>query len=208
MRVLALVRRGRGLQTALALGDTCAVALCRPGDEGVLHAARAAGAARAVALWSDILADTDYLGLAQLAAATARHLGFDLVVTGTGDRGAVGPALADRLTLPHLTGVVDARIEGHRVIARRRAAGALRTYTAAPPALLCAIGAPLAEAPAGTSVERISLAQIGVSDAELAWRRRFALKPAPGPHPLPRAFPDAATLAARLAADGLLPRRR
>lgn len=208
MRVLSLVRRGRGLATALSVGETCALSLCRPGDEGVLRAALAAGAVRAVALWSDVLADTDYLGLAQLAAAAARHLGFDLIVAGEGERGAVGPAVAHHLALPHLSGVVAARLDGDRLVVRRRAAGELRDYRVASPALLCAAGEALGDVAPDGDVERIDLSTVGVSEVELAWRRRFTPHPAPGPHPLPRTFPDAAALAARLAADGLLPRRR
>jgi electron transfer flavoprotein alpha subunit len=207
MRVLALTRRGGAVPTAIALGETTAVALVPPEEEGVLAAARAAGAIRAVALWAPELADTDYLGLAQVLAAVARHLGFDLIVAGEGARGAVGPAVAERLALPHLSGVADAVLDEGQTIVRRRAGERIWRYRATPPALLCVSGPPLPPE-SGASVERIDLATVGIVPAELAWRKRFRPRPAPGPESQPRRFPDAATLAARLIADGLVGARR
>lgn len=209
MKVLAVIGRGSALPCALGLGETCAVGLFPPGAEAPLAAARAAGAARAVALWDDELKEIDFLGVAQVLAATARHLGFDLIVVGEAARGVVGPALADRLSLPHLSGVTDARLEDDKVVARRPAAGELRRYRAMPP-LVLSVAVEAAGAPSGGdgAVERIELAAVGLTAAELRWRRRFLPHPAEGPRSLPRAFADAPALAARLAAEGLLPRPR
>ncbi len=217
MKVIALVRHGRGLPAALALGETTAVGLTPPGAEGALAAALAAGAARAVALWSPELAETDYLGLASVLATLARHLGFDVVVAGEGARGAIAPSVAERLALPHLSGVTAAEPfgDGARVVARRRSGAALHRFAGTPPLVLGVRGTPLglrsseaSPVPAGAAVERIEPSAAGINPAELAWRRRFRPRPADGPAHRPRLFPDAASLASRLAADGLLPRRR
>ncbi|MSP63354.1 MAG: hypothetical protein EXR72_24025 [Myxococcales bacterium] len=217
-RVVALVRRGSGIRCAVNLGETTAIALVRSDGEGPLRAARAAGAVREVALWDKALLETDYLGFAQVLASAARYIGFEVLVTGEGERGAIGPAVAERLGLPHLTGVIDARIEGTRVIAKRRAGGAIRSYSASIPVVLCATGSPppMSDAAGGLlpgsvfgggPLPRIQFAEVGVSTAELTWRGRFAPRPAKGPSERPLAFPDVTTLAARLAAEGLVPRR-
>lgn len=218
-RVVALVGRGGAIGCAVTLGETVAVSLSPPEATGALQSARAAGALRAVTVWDEAIAATDYLGAAQVLASTARKLGFDIVVCGSGERGAVGPAVAERLGLPHLTGVIDARIEEGRVIARRRHGGSIHSFRAPLPVVLCVesrapLSPPALEAGRGllpgtlfegASVERLGLAEIGVAPAELSWRRRFAPRPSAGPHALPRRFADAAGLAARLAAEGLLP---
>jgi electron transfer flavoprotein alpha/beta subunit len=208
VKVLALIGRGSALPCALQLGDTCALGLFPPGKEGPLKAARAAGAARAVALWDEELHATDFLGVAQVLAAAARHLGFDVLVAGEASRAAVGPALADRLGVPHLTGVIDARLDAERVVARRMA-GQVRRYRAAPPLVLSVVGGtPLAAADAaGAPVERLELAAVGLSGPELRWRKRYLPHPSEGPRALPRDFADASALAARLAGEGLLAAR-
>lgn len=218
-RVVALVRAGGAIHCAVALGETVAVSLLSPDSTGALPAAQAAGAVRAVAVWDAAVGATDYLGVAQLLASTARKIGFDVVLCGGGARGVVGPAVAERLGLPHLNRVLDARIEEGKIIARRSSGGLIRTFRAPLPVVLCVESdlpqtLPAREAArgllpgthfAGATIERLGLADIAISAAELNWRRRFAPRPTAGPHALPRVFPNVAALAARLAEEGLLP---
>jgi hypothetical protein len=49
---------------------------------------------------------------------------------------AMGPAVAERLSIPHLTGVVAARVVERAVLAQRWADGALRSYRAPLPVVL------------------------------------------------------------------------
>ena len=53
-------------------------------------------------------------------------------------------------------------------------------------------------------VERWALANVGLSAAELSYRKHFATRPAPGPTPAPRRFDDVGALVAQLRAEGLL----
>ncbi len=208
-RVLALVHGGGALPCALGLGEVTALVLGDPDGARGVAAAMAAGVARVVAIAEDGIVATDYLGAAQVVASAARKLGFDVIVAGAGHRGALGPAVAERLSLLHLTGVVEARIDDQAVIARRRAGGFVRTYRAPLPVVLCASAALALEAPPAspsveTPIERLTLAEIGVAPAELGWRRRFAPQPATGPTPRPRVLPDVPALVERLRAERLV----
>jgi len=219
IRVIALVGSGRGLEAALRLGEVTALALTPPDDELGLVRARAAGAARAVALWDESLRDTDYYGGSQALASAVRHLGFDLVVCSDGDRGLVGPALADRLGVPHVSGAVDVALRDGRVVATRPAGGRLHLLSATPPAVVSLCGAPLARAapeagagaanPAsGPAIDRLGIADVGIAPGELRWRRRFSPRPQPEgatpPVARPLRLPDASALFDRLRADGFL----
>jgi electron transfer flavoprotein alpha/beta subunit len=208
-RVVTLVRRGGALPLARGLGEISTVSLVRPEDESRLPDLRASGAARVYALWDDVLADTDYYGVAQALAAATRQIGFDLVVCSDGDRSSLGPAVAERLAVPHLSGIVSARWDGERLVVRRLAGGEFRSYAAQPPVVLCTIrGGAAAPPPAAEpqAVERLTLGSLGISGAELRWRRRFAPRSAAGgPTRRPGLFPDAESLARRLSAEGLLP---
>ena len=211
-RVVTLVRRGGAVPLSLGLGEISAISLTRPDDaeaEGRLRALHRAGARRVVSLWDASLDETDYYGIAQVLAAAARAVGFDVLVCAEGSRGALGPAVAERLGVPHLSGVVAARLDGDRVIARRLAGGERRSYEAPTPLLLCVAPQPPLPVDAGPvdpgfTVERLSLASLGISSAELRWRRRFAPRPAPGPRARPLAFADVEALADRLAAEGAI----
>ncbi len=175
MRVLALVRQGRALEHALQLGETTVLGILAPIEQPALQAARAAGAVRAVLLWDSTIERTDYLGLAVTLAACARTLEFDLVVAAEGANNAIGPAVADRLGLPHLSGVVDARVDNGRVFVQRRCDGQLHRYSGAPPLVLCfADGKPIPPAPATRhAVEELDLAAVALARAEITWRQRF-----------------------------------
>jgi electron transfer flavoprotein alpha/beta subunit len=226
MRAIALLRYADdlvALRVGVSLGETVALTLAPPGDEAkkLLTEARAAGAVRTLRLWDDALATTDYLGVAYALAATVRAALGDLSAPPTailcGDRGrsAVGAAVAERLSLPHLSAVVGCAKMGDRVVARRRSGGRVRLYAAAPPLVLCVADASVVdatataaagwEAAASESPEEVwTLAQAGLQPHELAYRKRFRAQPLPGPTAAPRVFSDARKLADRLKRDGLL----
>lgn len=232
MRVVTLIRRAADLalvRAARALdGET--VALCAAPDEEaqpLLAAARAAGAARLVRVWDAALGTTDYLGVSYALAAAVRAIGDPaatptLVLAGDRDRGAVGPSVAERLGLPLLGAVVAVDVRDGKIVARRRGRGRLRSYVAAPPALVCLALPATAEASDGAAtddnsardakgaseakveIEAWTLSRVGLSAAELGYRKHFVPRPAVGPTAQARRFADAAALADRLRADGLV----
>src|SRR5256885_2134004 len=53
-------------------------------------------------------------------------------------------------------------------------------------------------------IESWALTKVGLSGAELSYRKHFRPQPIKGPIPTPRQFGDAAALAKRLRADGLV----
>lgn len=100
---VALARGLGGTLTALSMGT----------DEHqgpVLAAARAAGCDAAVRVHAPDCDDLDYLGVATILGAAARALGCDALLCGDSSEnertGAVGPAVAEILGVPHLTGVL------------------------------------------------------------------------------------------------------
>jgi electron transfer flavoprotein alpha/beta subunit len=223
VRAVALVHQPEDLalvRLATGLGETLVVSVAAPSEaiEQLLQQARTAGAVRTVRLWDDAMQATDYLGVAFTLAATVRAVLGDLaarptvVLCGDGGRGAVGPAVAERLGLPHLGEVVGASMMDDRVVARRRSGTVVRLYAGKPPSVLCVAAAPTespaAEAGGWTSAvgetEVWTLGQAGLTGAELSYRKRFKPHPSLGPVGAPRLFADVAQLAARLQADGLL----
>lgn len=220
-RVVALVHRASELplvRLGVSLGETTVVAVAPPGDaiEAVLSEARRLGAARTVQLWDAAVESTDYLGVAYALAATVRTLlGGDLagnpavVLAGDDGRGAVGPAVAERLSVPHLGDVIGASMMEARVVARRHSGAVVRLYAARPTVVLCVctgdVSANASANPnASGSTESWTLQQAGLTGAELAYRKRFRPQWAPGPTPSPRLFKDVPALVERLRADGVL----
>jgi electron transfer flavoprotein alpha/beta subunit len=100
---VALASRLGGTLTALSMG---ADEHQRP----VLAAALAAGCHAAVRVHAPSCDDLDYLGVATILGAAARALGCDALLCGDTSEnertGAVGPAVAEILGVPHLTGVL------------------------------------------------------------------------------------------------------
>ena len=216
-RAIALVKRAADValvRAAAALGETVAVAVGAEADVlPVLAGARAAGAARLVRLWDPGLETTDYLGVAYTLAAAIRTLGDPtatptVILAGDRGRGVVGPAVAERLGVPLLGQVLAIELGGDgKRVARRRGREIVRSYAAALPALVCVLvdaAAPSASGDAG-EVESWTLSKVGLSAAELSYRKHFATRPAKGPTPKPRRFENAAALAAQLRAEGFVP---
>jgi electron transfer flavoprotein alpha/beta subunit len=236
-RVFALVDGPGDLDVvrhAVALGDTTVVTAAEgPLAEAVLADALALGARAAVRVWDEVLARADFLGVAQALAATVRqHMGEPspaapaptetaapgatatptaavIVIAGDRGRAAVGPAVAERLSLPHLGQVMRISLRDGRVVVRRRAGGIVHLFAARPPILLCTVGsptdappAPAASAPA--AIQSLTLADVGLSATELSHRRRFRPQPGAAPEARPRVVPSIETLVARLDDEGLL----
>lgn len=215
LRIVVLVRRAADASLVAAvksLGEV--VALCVAADaeaRPVLAAARAAGASRLVRVWDPALETTDYLGIAYALAAAVRAIGDPaaspmLIVAGDRGRGAVGPAVAERLGVPLIGQVLAVELRDGKVVARRRARDVVRSYGSALPALVCVIVDPAAAFAVGEAgeIESWTLSKVGLSGAELGYRKHFRPLPTKGPVPSPRKLEDAAALAARLRADGLL----
>ncbi len=221
MRSLALVRRAVDVALVRAgatLGECRAVALLPP-DEArpLLQAARQAGAVQAIQLWDPALESVDYLGVATALAAIVRAAAPDLaatvILTGDRGRGAVGPALAERLQLPLLAQLIGVERDGERLLARRRFRGVLKLYAVTPPAVASLLLDEATAAPAAGEtkggprgdVESWTLERVGLTAAELSYRRRFLPHLSPGPEHKPRRLADVNALLERLRADGLVP---
>jgi hypothetical protein len=200
------------VKLAASIGETTVIAVAPPGaaTEALLQQAR--GAARVIRLWDEAMESTDYLGVGYTLAATVRTvLGGDLqanpavIFYGDEGRGAVGPAVAERLGVPHLGDVIGASIVEGRVVARRRSGPVVRLYAAKPPVVLCALPSPAdGEGAAPPSIENWNLGQAGLTGAELAYRKRFRPHPSSGPEAQPRTLADVSALIERLRADGVL----
>lgn len=172
---------GLALRDASRGGRVVAVAVGPAEREDVvLGAARAAGANRAVRVWDPCLESVDYLGLARVLAAATRHVGYDLVVAGDRSedewQGAVGPATAEALGVPHLTGALDAKLEGDAVIASRRDGGLVRRVKVPLPALLTVVAFPsvpdLVRCDDADPPETLGLNDLGIQALELRHRDR------------------------------------
>lgn len=155
-----------GTLTAVALGEAMH-------EEPTLAAALAAGCDRAVRVHAPACEDLDYLGTAEVLRAAVDRLGCDLLVCGDRSQdqghGALGPAMAELLGMPHLTGVLDIDVQvedgaaepaeeapepaaepaeepaeptrgGRAIIARQRNGGRIHRFRCVPPVVLCMQG--------------------------------------------------------------------
>jgi electron transfer flavoprotein alpha/beta subunit len=216
-RAIVLVKRATDVplvRAAAALGgEVVAVAVGVEAEAlPVLAGARAAGATRLVRLWDPGLETTDYLGVAYTLAAAVRAIGDPtasptVLIAGDRGRGVVGPAVAERLGVPLLGQVIALSLDDGKLVAKRRGREVVRSYAAALPALVCLVvdgdASAAASGDAG-AVESWTLSKVGLSAAELSYRKHFASKPAKGPTPKPRKLDSVGTLATQLRAEGLL----
>jgi electron transfer flavoprotein beta subunit len=207
------------LATAFALrdavpGSQVTVLAAGPAEreDELLSAILAAGANRALRVWDPCLDAVDYLGIGRVLAAAARHAGFDLVIAGERSedevQGAVGPAVAESLGVPHLTGVLDLTADGPptSVVATRREQGLVRRLRLPLPALVSVVRSPTrlpswgpAVASSATpdgggapAIEALEMASLGIQAMELKHRDRC----------LGRAQPVRVTRNATMVADG------
>ena len=214
-RVVALARHGGALALAQGL-DLSRVIGVNLDDRPSLQArVRAVGATCSIVSLDEVFTgparETDYHGTAQILGAAARTVGFDLLVCGQG-AGRVGPAVAERLALPYLGSVVRAELRDGKVVVHRWETRGFRAYEVALPAMIGVLAAappnvaPPLEPSEQLAERRLGLSDVGLSSAELRWRRRFAPRPSATPGPVkPRvSFPDAASLARRLVEEGLV----
>lgn len=109
-------------------------------DEPALKIALRAGCARAIAVDVEPL-ELGYLALARALASAVRTAGPRLVLCGdqseTSRRGAIGPALAEVLEMPHLTGVLGVDVADRAVRCRASIEGEMRWFEVSLPAVLC-----------------------------------------------------------------------
>jgi electron transfer flavoprotein beta subunit len=135
---LRAARPGASL-TALAFGPA-------DREEVVLAHALAGGADRAVRVWDPAAGGLDYHGVAQILAAAARRIGFGLILGGDHSdderAGAVGPAVAEHLGLPHLSAAVGVALDetaGEVALVTRRDGEKRRTFRVELPAVVTVV---------------------------------------------------------------------
>ncbi len=190
-QVLGPCERGAlaaGLALAHARGvDAVAIAVgpARREDR-VLAMALRAGCARGVRITGEATDDLDYLGLAEILAAAVRKVGATIAVCGdvsVDERvGAVAPALAELLALPHVTGVRAARSIDGMIEVEHAAASGVLTLRLAPPLVIAMVAPPVrgrdeaAPAPAAATQSLLSyeLEELGLDPRRLAPRRALA----------------------------------
>jgi electron transfer flavoprotein beta subunit len=201
------------LAAAVATGHDVAVVAAGPEREDeALRFALAHGAGRAARVWGDGLAGVDYHGVARVLAAAAKKLGAELILTGDVSedegQGAVGPAVAEVLGVPHLTGVVELALAPAAVLATRRERGIVRTLKLPLPAVVAVrASAATLRAPADgvPAVEVWDLGALGIETRELKHRDRCLGRPSPVRlHGKATLLSEPADLIARLRAEGLL----
>jgi electron transfer flavoprotein alpha/beta subunit len=180
------------LTTALelrALPDThltCVAAGPLERERPHLAHALARGADRAICVSHPLLDVVDYHGVARVLAGAVRHAGFELVLVGDRSQdeaeGAVGPAVAEHLTIPHVSAARAVALDppGH-VRFDRRADAARRTLRLALPALVT-VSRGLTSSPspgkrAGDKerearIEALDLEALGIRPPELKYRDR------------------------------------
>ena len=207
------------LPLAAPLGDVLALS-CAPSTENerldtLLRRARARGAARAARNTDPVIGGVDYLAIAHVLACAVRHLCEPrpdapvLVVAGDRGRGAVGPAVAERLAVPHLGAVRAVQLDGARVLVDRLCGAELRRWAGSAPIVVAwtAAAATTEEPPPdpALAVEQLALEALQITVPELQYRRRFRPEGGAAPPTRPHLVSNVELLGDRLARDGLWP---
>jgi electron transfer flavoprotein beta subunit len=188
-------------------------------EDELLRYALSCGADAALRAWHPDLAGTDYYAIARVLAAAVRHRGFSYVLCG--DRsadeglGATGPATAEFLGVPHLTGARDIRLDAEpgALLARHRGGGVVRELRLPAPALLCVADGP--RPPAANDVRPepkgrrkrptlLDLEALGLMAEELRHRRYLLGDAAERPAGHVEILPSAEELVRRLRDEGLI----
>lgn len=198
------------VDTALEVGSGCEVlSVLSPDDaQPVLERCRGRGASRCIHVWDPVLGDLDFLAMARVIGAAIRTMKPTptWILSGMGRRGAIGAAVADSLDVPYLGSVVEVSREGDALTLLRHTGCVMYQYRRAGACVVGVVGAtpPPAE-PAAREVTgeivRWSLGDIGLSEPEITYRRRFAPRRVVPPAREPRHL-SADQLKARLVADG------
>jgi electron transfer flavoprotein alpha/beta subunit len=186
-------------------------------DDQALVFALACGADEAFRIWSPALDGTDFLATAQVLAAAVRLRGSSWVLCG--DRsadealGATGPAVAEFLGVPHLTGARGVRFgEDGALLVHHRGGDVVRELRVRPPAVLCVAEGPALAPPAAapkrrrgrkSAPQRLELSALGIMAEQLRHRQRFlgTAEPHVGAAEI---LPSAEALIDRLKSDGLI----
>jgi electron transfer flavoprotein alpha/beta subunit len=141
------------LGTAFALkeahaGDVTVEALAagNEADDEALAVVHALGTEKTYRVWDPILNDIDAFGVAQTLSQAAQHAGFDLILTGFRSpdhrQGFMGPAVADCLSIPHLTGGQELRWTDDELVAIQGCAPNQYTHRLKTPCLVAVAGGP------------------------------------------------------------------
>ncbi len=222
MKVVAMLGAADSavLRVARRLGEVTALAVSA--DRKALDAV---AAVQRVRLWDEALARLPAIGadreavLATVLAAAARRLDGQLFVIAETPIGYLGSAVAEQLNLAHLSHVVDAALldedkEGPQLVVTRRCLHGLQRLRGPASAVLCVLparGRTAAAASPATSEQTApaaaevtwSLADVGLSAAELPRPLLRPLLPAQRTSFAPRRFDSVESLVARLRQDGL-----
>lgn len=136
------------IEEALRVGastgaEVTALTVGPPEADSTLRKALMMGAHCAHRLWDESFKDVDAAAMGQILAATARRIGFDLMLCGarSGDLGSelVGAVLAERLGLPLICRAVELRFDpdSNRIVADKKLEkGGRETYAAQLPAVV------------------------------------------------------------------------
>lgn len=194
------------LNTDCSVLSAVAPSLAQP----LLERARGLGVARGCNVWADVLSSCDFLAVARVLAAAIGNLGASpqLVLTGHGVRGAVPAAVADLLSCPYLGSVTEVVVEGDAFAVSRHAGRAVGHYRRNGACVLSMLGDRTA---APTRSEREvtgetvywTLADIGLSEAEISYRKQFLPQPVEHAAFAPKEL-SLGELRQRLTAEGLL----
>ncbi|MEO6955037.1 MAG: hypothetical protein ABI321_24770 [Polyangia bacterium] len=220
--IVALLEDARDLplvSIGARLGDVVALSVRdNASPDATLLDALTRGASRAVQVSDPIFDSVDYLAVAHTLACAIRHLcerlGAPPVVVLAGDRGrgAVGPAVAERLSLPHLGAVYGVEVARDHLLVDRQLGSSIQRLRGTPPVVLaCVLPAltPTARASAPSStVELLELEALHITQQELLHRRRFRPEPGAAVASAPRVLASVDRLADRLARDGVWPKRK
>jgi electron transfer flavoprotein beta subunit len=188
-------------------------------EDELLRYALACGADAALRAWDPALAGTDYYATARVLAAAVRARGFGFVLCG--DRsadealGATGPAVAEFLGVPHLSGARDVRLDGEpgALLASHRGGGFVRALRVRARAVICVADGPRPPAPADVlaagagrrkRVQRLDLGRLGLAAEELRYRRHLTGECRDRPPTHAEILSSAEDLVRRLKEDGLI----
>ncbi len=149
-------------------------------DDEALAVTHALGIEKTSRVWDPILQDIDALGVAQALAAAAQHEGFDLLLTGfhspDHQLGFMGPAVAECLSIPHLTGALQLHWKDDGLEAVRSCDLGQFTHQLKTPCLVTVAGGPdpgTAKPTESHQPKLLTLDDIGLDETRLRPRVRL-----------------------------------